>query len=648
MSSRGEGGHFIVAMGRIPIDDTLSLKERKAAYDREYKRRYAEITEFVQRELGVPVDAQCKDVLRGFYMSADADAFIRPDEEMTVFVGQATSQQAEEAVSQQAEETTGKEVTSDSFNPQLIKAYIPMHQYKPSMRHSWWIGFAQYLKWKGVKVEQLGLYHDMMKAHLMMCGHIRQDDPCVRSVNEVKDAMKWGFEHSETKPATDTAAGIENGQAVMPDGCDDSEFRATLKALRLPIGIKQTIHGVPDVTILPIICGIMPLCMAYATNVSVRYCDGKVMRLNGMSMIIGGQGGKKSSVKNKLDIWRQPLRESDSKARKLFDDFKQKRRNRRANDPLPPEPTDTIIEVPITISCSTLLKRMKNAHGRHLFSFGEELDTLRKSNGAGSWSSKYDVYRLSFDNGEWGQDYNSDQAESGVVDVAYNWTVLGTLGAIHRCFKADSVENGMCGRVLFAQMPSEFFGHMPEYREPRPVDSDKIIEAVEILKAKQGDIELPRLSKMMREWADKKADEAKAKDDIALDTMRKRAAVIGFRAGVIYYLLQNKSNETESCLKFAEIIAEYCLANQMAIFGTQLSEVLKENVVNTTTESPKGAFQKAFVQLSETFPLDDILKLLPYMTRRNASANVSRMIKQKLVNRVGTKRFAKTTEGKNL
>lgn len=416
----------------------------------------------------------------------------------------------------------------------------------------------------------------------------------------------------------------------------------------LPIGLKQSLANVPDKMKLPVICGILPLAAAYATDVRFRYCDGKFQRLNLMSIIYGRQASGKSSVRDVNDLWVAPMKWQDEVAREEEESFKRLRKNRKANEKLPEEPKPLIRNVPITISCSTLLKRLKNSQGQHLYSFGEELGTLQKTNGAGSWSSKYDIYRLSFDNGSWGQDYNSDQAESGVVDVAYNWTVLGTLGAIHRCFKADSVENGMCGRVLFAQMPSEFFGHMPEYREPRPVDSDKIIEAVEILKAKQGDIELPRLSKMMREWADKKADEAKAKDDIALDTMRKRAAVIGFRAGVIYYLLQNKSNETESCLKFAEIIAEYCLANQMAIFGTQLSEVLRENVVNTTTESPKGAFQKAFVQLPETFTLDDILKLLPYMTRRNASANVSRMIKQKLVNRVGTKRFAKTTEGKNL
>ena len=630
VSSRGEGGHFIVAMGRIPIDETLPMEERKEAYDREYKRRYAEITEFVQRQLGVPVDAQCKDVLRGFYMSADADAFIRPDEEMTVFAGEDISQQVNESTSlqvngstsQQENEATSlpdnkagdKGVASVTFDPKYIRNYVPRHQYKPSMRHSWWVGFAQYLKWNGVKGEQLGLYFEMMKAHLMICGHIRQDDPCMRSVNEVKDAMKWGFEHSETKPVADTAAGTENGQVGMADGYDDSEFRATLKALRLPIGIKQTIQGVPDVTIMPIICGIMPLCMAYATNVKVRYCDGKVMRLNSMCLIIGGQGGKKSSVKYKLDIWKQPLRESDSKARKLFDDFKQKRRNRRANDPLPPEPTDTIIEVPITISCSTLLKRMKNAHGRHLFSFCEELDTLRKTNGAGSWSSKYDVYRLSFDNGEWGQDFNSDQAESGVVETNYNWTILGTEGAFAKCFTADNVENGLGGRVLLARMPSSQYEYMPSYKDEPLPDVECIMRAVDILRSSSGLYEMPKLCRRMTRWCNRKADEARGHGDSVLDTFRKRAAVIGFRCGVVFHLLEQCDTESKGCLDFAELIAEYCLKNQCEMFGEILTT---RKVRNTDGGGYRSRNKSLFDELPDEFDWNMILGMRPD-TKSNA------------------------------
>lgn len=413
----------------------------------------------------------------------------------------------------------------------------------------------------------------------------------------------------------------------------------------LPIGLKQTLQNVPDRMKLPVICGILPLAAAYATNVKARYSDGKLQRLNMMSIIYGRQASGKSAVAEAVNLWVAPMKWQDEVGREEEESFRAKRKSRKANEKLPNEPKPIIREVPITISCSTLLKRLKNSQGQHLYSFGEELGTLQKTNGAGSWSSKYDIYRLSFDNGCWGQDYNSDNAESGVVNVAYNWSVLGTLGAVTRCFKADSIENGMCGRVLFAQMPSEFFAHMPVYKATKPIDGDKIIQAIEMLKAEEGELELPLLADLMREWVDKKADEARAKNDIALDTLRKRAAVIGFRAGVVYYLLQGKAKETASCLNFAELIANYCLANQISIFGTQLAEVIKGSVTESAPESKMGSWLKTLKELPATFTIDDILAATPGLTRRGASNNTARAIRKGWLKKLNHKTFGKTEEG---
>ena len=146
-----------------------------------------------------------------------------------------------------------------------------------------------------------------------------------------------------------------------------------------------------------------------------------------MSIIRGEQASNKSVVKNAIDIWKRQLEEEDALARKREEEWKERKKGRKANEKAPEDPHVLIRMVPVTVSCSTLLKRFKNAQGHTIYSFGEELDTLRKTNGAGSWSSKYDIYRLSFDKGEWGQDYNSDAAESGVVKVAYEFSWLRCL-----------------------------------------------------------------------------------------------------------------------------------------------------------------------------------------------------------------------------
>ena len=163
------------------------------------------------------------------------------------------------------------------------------------------------------------------------------------------------------------------------------------------------------------------------------------------------------------------MEEDDDKQRAIEEKWKEEKKGRKANEKAPEDPHVIIRNPPVTISCSTLLKRLKNAHGHCLYSFGEELDTLLKTNGAGSWSQKFDVYRLAFDNGKWGQDYNSDQAESGLVEVAYNITMLGTYGSLRKCFKGDNVENGLSSRMILAEMPDNAFAAMPKVSDRKSV-----------------------------------------------------------------------------------------------------------------------------------------------------------------------------------
>lgn len=385
----------------------------------------------------------------------------------------------------------------------------------------------------------------------------------------------------------------------------------------LPIGLRESLVGVPASMHMPVLSGIMPIAAAYADQVTVEYCDGNTHRLGLMSIIRGEQASNKSVVKNAVDIWKHQLDEEDALARKREEEWKERKKGRKANEKAPEDPHVLIRVVPVTVSCSTLLKRFKNAQGHTLYSFGEELDTLRKTNGAGSWSSKYDIYRLSFDNGEWGQDYNSDQAESGVVNVAYNWTMLGTNGAMRKCFKSDNIENGLSSRVLVAEMPDASFSKMPKFGKRSAEDEARIQQAVTRLRSFSGLVDTPRLRKAIEQWCEEKRVEAAKDIDHVKDTYRKRAAVIGFRCGVIFHMLEStqkepsplctlKTRESKACLDFALMMAQYCLDQQMKVFG----EALRNEYVNARDECQRyGANHSVFDQLAPAFSRDDLRAL---------------------------------------
>ncbi len=404
------------------------------------------------------------------------------------------------------------------------------------------------------------------------------------------DALELGINPDE----------IEDAEAVA----EETGVKVNIKAL--PIGLKESLVGVPVSMHMPVLCGIMPICATYADQVTVEYCDGNIHRLGLMSIIRGEQASNKSVVKNAVDIWKRQLDEEDALARKREEEWKERKKGRKANEKAPEDPHVLIRVVPVTVSCSTLLKRFKNAQGHTLYSFGEELDTLRKTNGAGSWSSKYDIYRLSFDYGEWGQDYNSDQAESGVVNVAYNWTMLGTNGAMRKCFKSDNIENGLSSRVLVAEMPDSSFQKMPKFGRRSAEDEARIQQAVTRLRSFTGLVDVPRLRKAIEQWCEEKRVEAAKDIDHVKDTYRKRAAVIGFRCGVIFHMLSGCARESKACIDFALMMADYCLSQQIRAFG----EALQNQYVDAQDECLRyGVNHSIFDQLPPTFTIDDLRPL---------------------------------------
>lgn len=654
-SSRGEGVHLFAAMGII---DAANEED----YKREYKRRYLAISEAVAKAVGVPVDGQCKDTLRGFFMSYDPDAFIRPDEEVDCFdfseaKGVVVRDQSLASNSPNISHPILDASALPQLNPQLVRSYLTYHTYRPSERHAWWIGFAQYLKSKGIQKEALALYLQAMQMHLAMHELINADDPLLRSASEVQDAMDWGYTHSEvvTKDTPNAGAALtpiksstpspqqrepERGFAsalcsadVWTGNVNDEEELARLIAIKLPEAFAASLAPQPEKVKFPTLGGVMPIAQTYATGVKVRYADGKYQRLNGMSCIIAEQGGLKSGVKDIINIWKQPLEEADNAARKVEDAFKEQRANRKANEKLPPPPKDPIIVVPPTISCSSLLKRFKRSGGKHLFSICEEIDTVRKTNGAGSWSAKYDVYRLSFDNGEWGQDYNSDQSESGVVNVAYNWTFMGTPSAMMKCFAQNgSVENGLTGRVWHSVIPPSRYEHMPKYKEMEQSHIDAILRGVDILRAASGFIDTPRLRRVMEKWCDGKADEARNHKDDVVDTFRKRAAVIGFRAGVVFHILETgeqwlredkqltddfmrDATESIGCSDFAILVADHALKYQCLLYGSQL--ICDRKQVNDKAGTYQSRNKNLFEELPDEFDFGLLVSLRP-STKYNA------------------------------
>ena len=342
-----------------------------------------------------------------------------------------------------------------------------------------------------------------------------------------------------------------------------------------------------------VLCAIMPIAAAYADQVEVMYADEKKQYLGLMSIIVARQAGGKSGCKEAVECWMKILKDESDAYRRQEDEIKQHNKCRKANERAQEMPQLPIRKLPITVSNSTLLKRFKGAPGHCLYSFCEELDTLLKTNSAGNWSAKYDIYRYSFDRAEWGQDYNSDQAESGDVQVIYNWTIFGTYGSFNKCFQRDNAENGLGGRVLISELPDTRFAKMPKYRPLTDEEQEAIQQAARRLSELKGYVDTPRLRKAISKWVEEKRILALKNNDEVMDNFRRRAAVIAFRCAVVFHLLSGEEHESKACVDFMLMMADYCLDTQMHMLGNMIESQQAQNApAEVRTISDKNTYDK--------------------------------------------------------
>ncbi len=379
--------------------------------------------------------------------------------------------------------------------------------------------------------------------------------------------------------------------------------RYKLIAKLLPSGLREPVMAAPKEMQMNILCSIMPIAAAYADQVEVKYADEKTQYLGLMSIIVARQAGGKSGCKEAVECWMKILKDESDAYRRQEDEIKQQNKCRKSNERAQEMPKFPIRKLPITVSNSTLLKRFKSAPGHCLYSFCEELDTLLKTNSAGNWSAKYDIYRYSFDRAEWGQDYNSDQAESGDVQVIYNWTIFGTYGSFNKCFQRDNAENGLGGRVLISELPDTRFAKMPKYRPLTDEEQEAVQQAARRLSEMKGFVDTPRLRKAISKWVEEKRVFALKNNDEVMDNFRRRAAVIGFRCGVIFHLLSGDERESKACVDFMLMMADYCLDTQMRLLGNMIESQQAQNApAEVRTISDKTTYDK----LPKEFTYDDL------------------------------------------
>ena len=360
----------------------------------------------------------------------------------------------------------------------------------------------------------------------------------------------------------------------------------------------------------------LPILGNLLSRLRSQYLDGQMESPIFLTAIVGSQASGKSFINELYNVLAAPMLEEDQESLRLEEEYKEKVRRAKNAKNQPERETFPLRCIPSTVSNTQLLRRAAQNNGLSLLSFAPEIDTVLRSCKAGAWAQKSDIYRIGFEAGLYGQDFANENAFAAMVRLRYNLLFSGTDMAMKNFFK--NVENGMNSRFCFAQMADDR-GQKIQFK---PHDSKKIKrveQEVRRLYELGSDpnpentitFKLRRTLEALDKWTDERIAEYYESGNEALDILRRRSCLIGFRAGMVAWALEG-CRETPKVTDFALWVATETLLQQMAFFGHSLNKQDEEN--RQIRERGKKEMYKTknirlLSELPDPFTKSDLVKL---------------------------------------
>lgn len=381
----------------------------------------------------------------------------------------------------------------------------------------------------------------------------------------------------------------------------------------LPPVIRQYAEIAPEDFKQAVVLCQLPILGALGSKLRAKYIDGKMHSPSFQVSLEAPQASGKSFMRMLVEEELSQILEHDEKQREKEREYDARVRelkllNVKVNkdnkdEVIGSRPQSLIRFVPATMSITKLLIRMNDAKGLHLFAIAEEIDTVTKAFKRG-FSSYSDLLRVAFDNGLYGQDYASENSFSGIIPIYYNMLCSGTPKAMRRFY--PDVEDGLVSRVCFVTLPDQFGKPMPVWKskseeQKRIVDLGLVrLNEVSI----QGDdvqeehlMKLDWLNRELQKWTIVQQQEAVRVHDRTRDIFCRRAAVVGFRAGMLAWFLWNEKNTPtirKNVVRFA-IWVSNCMLNQ---------HLLRFNIKSTSSNT--NPFEEVYQLLPKEFTRDQL------------------------------------------
>ena len=412
----------------------------------------------------------------------------------------------------------------------------------------------------------------------------------------------------------------------------------------LPPVIREIVTNAPQNRKIPaFIASLSPLC-AMCPRVRLHYYyDTRPSALLLQVLIEGAQSsGKSFAADIESLIMDKTLKARDKAMRRLEQEYRDKKKRRKANEKLEEEPQTTVRVVPPTISKTVLTKRAdlyERVLGDTLtfWMFAEELAQVTDA-GKNGYSNLRTIMRTSYDLGSlFGIDFASDNSYSAIVDINICSMFCATPAALDEYFDKKAIEGGNITRTILCKIDDDLGEDgaifIPYTSEQRSTIDTMLARLMNETYDNDGglqptvDLDMSWLDKTVCKWVRGKGNEATLSGSQALDVFRKRSSVSAFRIAALcqyLYMMEISSspasrdsakNEASSVLpdnirRFVKQIylymAEYILQAMLDRWGKRFEEL---NARREAEQKP-GPKENLFDQLTETFTREQLNLLI--------------------------------------
>ena len=327
--------------------------------------------------------------------------------------------------------------------------------------------------------------------------------------------------------------------------------------------IREIVSNAPANRKLPsFIASLSPLA-ALATRIRLQYYyDGTRKSQPLLQVIIEApqSSGKQFAADIERLIMDDTLKARDQEQRRLEQKYREKRRNRKANEKLEDEPKTTIRVIPATISKTVLVKRA-DFYERNLgdvltfWMFADELAQVTDA-GKQGYSNLRTIMRTAYDFGSrFGMDFASDNSYSAIVDINICSMFCTTPSALDDYMDKKAIEGGNITRTILCQLDDQIGADGALFKPYSEAQMEVINATLQKIMAdvytSEGALQPEMLldtgwiERDVRRWCTTKGKEALQTGSSAVDVFRKRSSVSAYRAMAICYYLYLLEGEGE-------------------------------------------------------------------------------------------------------